>query len=143
MNGLDQVEVPCDFGLWHQSECVTEKRAEYHVGGRFDLVVTAVLCALGNTQGDIEHFLGNSSAWFVSDLTSCRAWTTKKCSMVRSALEYSSHQKTFKTDQIHVAGLDILSVRCGTPDKVCRETRASVVYLSLGPCPRRLMWVKD
>ena len=38
-NGLDQVEVPCDFGLRHQSECVSEKRAEYHVGGRFELVV--------------------------------------------------------------------------------------------------------
>ena len=39
MNGLDQVEVRCDFGLRHQFECVSEKRAENHVVGRFELVV--------------------------------------------------------------------------------------------------------
>ena len=60
-----------------------------------------VLCALGNTQ-DI-------SAWFESDLLGQQ----KKCSIVGSALEYSPHQKAHKVDQIHVAGLDPLSVRVG------------------------------
>ena len=39
MNGLDEVEVRCDFGLRHQFECVSEKRAENRVSGRFELVV--------------------------------------------------------------------------------------------------------
>ena len=42
VNGLDQVEVRCDFGPPHQFECVSEKRAENHVGARFELVVAVV-----------------------------------------------------------------------------------------------------
>ena len=62
--------------------------------------------------------------------------------MRRSAMGSSPHQKTHKVDQIHVAGLDLLSVRCGTPDKVCRET-GHLPRISGCSCRPRLIWVKD
>ena len=39
VNGSDQVEVRCDFGLRHQFKCVSENCAENHIGNRFELVV--------------------------------------------------------------------------------------------------------
>ena len=129
MNGSDQVEVRCDFGQRHQFGCVSEKRAENHVGGRFELVVAdGSLC----TWKYPRH----------QRMVCVRcAWTTQKCFMGRSALESSPHQKTHKVDQIHVARLDLLSVRCGTPDKVCRET-GHLPRISGCSCPPRLIWVK-
>ena len=53
--------------------------------------------------------------------------------MGRSALESSPHQKTHKVDQIHVARLDLLSARCGTPDRYAGRQvicRVSPVVLS-------------
>ena len=130
MNGSDQAEVRCDFGLPHQFERVSEKRAEYHAGGRFELVeADGSLC----TWKYPRHQR-------VVCVTLAR--TTQKSSMVRSALESSPHQKTHKVDQIHVAGLDLLSVRCGTPDKVCRET-VHLPCISSCSCHPRLIWVKD
>ena len=90
MNGSDQGDVRCDFGLPHQFECVNEKRAENHAGGRFELVeADGSLC----TWKYPRHQR-------VVCVTLAR--TTQKYPMGRSALEYSPHRKTYKVDQIHV-----------------------------------------